>query len=262
MRGKGWIYVWLVAVVWLAACSKVPDNILSEKKMQSVLLDMLLAEAMTEIENKTYQTDTMKLALYESVFRKHGITRELYDSSLVWYGRNLDIYMDVYERVSNDLDARLNRLGDVQADAAPVSNQDSVDIWPRRPFFTLSPKAVFNGVTFDIKPEKNYTSGSVFVLGMRVWGLNSKSSDKPEIHLSAVQSDTIATVHRKIEKDGYYETILRTKPTKQVRRVYGYIRMGGTDSSYYKIYVDSLSLMKFKYGKDGRGTASKKKSAN
>ena len=38
----------LLATTLLAACSKVPDGILSEKKMQGVLTDMLLAEARSE----------------------------------------------------------------------------------------------------------------------------------------------------------------------------------------------------------------------
>ncbi len=92
----------LLATTLLAACSKVPDGILSEKKMQGVLTDMLLAEAMVNVDYNTYKSDTMKLALYESVFRKHDITQAVYDSSLVWYGRNLDIYMEVYNRVLAD----------------------------------------------------------------------------------------------------------------------------------------------------------------
>ena len=59
--------------------------------MQGVLTDMLLAEAMVNVDYNAYKSDTMKLALYESVFRKHDITQAVYDSSLVWYGRNLDI---------------------------------------------------------------------------------------------------------------------------------------------------------------------------
>lgn len=101
----------LLATTLLAACSKVPDGILSEKKMQGVLTDMLLAEAMVNVDYNTYKSDTMKLALYESVFRKHDITQAVYDSSLVWYGRNLDIYMEVYNRVLADLNKRINNLG-------------------------------------------------------------------------------------------------------------------------------------------------------
>ena len=36
----------LLLATWLVACSKVPDDILSEKKMQAVQVDMQLAEAM------------------------------------------------------------------------------------------------------------------------------------------------------------------------------------------------------------------------
>ena len=114
MRRKLRIYgMALLATTLLAACSKVPDGILSEKKMQGVLTDMLLAEAMVNVDYNTYKSDTMKLALYESVFRKHDITQAVYDSSLVWYGRNLDIYMEVYNRVLADLNKRINNLGDV-----------------------------------------------------------------------------------------------------------------------------------------------------
>ena len=188
----------LLATTLLAACSKVPDGILSEKKMQGVLTDMLLAEAMVNVDYNTYKSDTMK-------------------------------------------------LGDVQADAAPVSNRDSVDIWPRRSYLVLSPTSVFNGVTFDIRPETNYSSGSSFVLGMRVWGLNNKMAYKPEVRLSADQGDTTLTVNSKITKDGYHETILKTIPTKKVKRVFGYIRMDNMDTTYY---IDSLSLMKYNYGKE------------
>ena len=48
----------LLATTLLAACSKVPDGILSEKKMQGVLTDMLLAEAMVNVDYNTYKSDT------------------------------------------------------------------------------------------------------------------------------------------------------------------------------------------------------------
>lgn len=240
----------LLATALLAACSKVPDGILSEKEMQGVLRDMLLAEAMVNVDYNAYKSDTMKLALYESVFRKHDITKAVYDSSLVWYGRNLDVYMKVYDRVLADLNKQINNLGDIQADAAPVSNRDSVNIWPRRSYMVLSPTSVFNGTTFDIRPEIDYSSGSSFVLGTRVWGLSRKMDNYPEIRLSADQGDTTLTVNSQITKDGYHETILKTIPTKKVKRVFGYIRLDNTDTTYHKIYIDSLSLMKYNYGKE------------
>lgn len=241
----------LLAVALLASCSKVPDGVLSEKKMKAVLIDMQLAEAMISTDYKKYSNDAEKDALYQSVFRKHDIDQAVYDSSLVWYGRNLDVYMQVYDLVLAELNERQKALGDVQASAAPVSKQDSVDIWPRLTYFTFEPKALFNGVTVDIKPETSYPSGSTFVLGMRVWGLNGAMKNRPEVRLSANQGDTVIFASNKISKDGYHETILRTLPTKKVKSVFGSIRLEGKGDStaYFKIYVDSLNLMRYNYGR-------------
>ena len=245
----------IYGVVLLAALvvsfSKMPDGILSEKKMKDVLVDMQIAEAMIGADAKAYESDAEKDALYQSVFRKHKITQADYDSSLIWYGRNLDVYMQVYDRVLTEINDRQKALGDVQATAAPVSKRDSVDIWPRLTYLTLSPKAVFNGVTVDIKPDKNYPSGSTFVLGLRIWGLNGAMKSHPTIRLSANQGDTTIVVNDKIMHDGYHETVLRTVPTKQVRSVFGSIRMEddkGYKDAYFKIYVDSLNLMRYNYG--------------
>lgn len=249
-RLSGYGVALLVATL-LFSCSKVPSGILTEKEMKDVLIDMQLAEAVISTNYKEYGTDAQKEALYQSVFRKHNIEQAVYDSSLVWYGRNLDVYMQVYDLVLAELNERQKALGDVQASAAPVSKQDSVDIWPRLTYLTFEPNALFNGVTIDIKPETNYPSGSIFVLGMRVWGLNNGMKNRPEIRLSANQGDTTIIVNDTIFKDGYHETILRTLATKQVKSVFGFIRMDGKDdsTSYFKVYVDSLNLMRYNYGR-------------
>lgn len=251
MRNKLQRYcVVVLLVTWLIACSKVPDEILSEKKMQAVQTDMQLAEAMISINGKDFQDVAQKEALYQSIFRKHKITQAEYDTSLVWYGRNLDIYMKVYDRLLADLDKQQKDLGDVQAKAAPVTRNDSIDIWPRRNTLVLEPGALFNGTVFDIRPETNYSSGSSFVLGMHVWGMNEGMQYKPEIRLSVDHGDTIITVNDQILHDGYHETILKSIATKQVKRVYGHIFLNNADSSsYHKIYLDSLNLMKYNYGK-------------
>lgn len=238
----------LITTTLLIACSNVPDGILPEKKMRDVMVDVYLAEALIETNRAVYPDTVRKAALFQSVFRKHNITEAMYDSSLVWYGMNMDIYMRVLDMTLADVNTRIRDMGDVQASAAPNTNQDSVNIWPRRDFLVLYPSALFNGVTFDIQPDRVYSSGSSFVLGMRIWGLTGKIRYNPEIRMAIDQNDTVLFVNKKITEDGYYETILRGLPTKQVKRVYGYIRMDNTDNNYHKIYVDSLSLMKYNYG--------------
>ncbi|MCC8155410.1 MAG: DUF4296 domain-containing protein [Tannerellaceae bacterium] len=244
-------YVYLLGgLLLLYACSKAPSGILSEKKMQAVLTDMQIAEAMIGVDYKAYQDSGYKEALYESVFQKHKITQATYDSSLVWYGKNLDVFMKMYERVRNDLDEQLRGLGNVQASATTSTKNDSVDIWPRRPYFIFTPEAPFNGLTFDIKPQRNYSSGSRFVLGMRVWGINSNMTHFPEVRISIVQADTVITVNNVITTDGYHKTTIQSMPTRQVKEVYGVIRLDNTDANYFRIYTDSLNLMRYNYRSD------------
>ena len=247
MRMREWIGGVFAILLGLSACSKVPDGILSEREMQQVLHDVLVAEAMAGIDYETYRTDTMKVALYQSVFRKHGIDQAKYDSSLIWYGRNLDIYIKVYDRVVADLNRQVADLGDVQAEAAPSSNSDSIDIWPRRRYLAFEPREPFNGVSFQIRPDKPYSSGSTFVLGMRVWGLRPDMKHKPRIRLQADLGDTTVVLNQTVDRDGYVEAALRTLATKRVKRVYGFIHLDDCDMRYGKIYLDSLSLMKYNY---------------
>jgi hypothetical protein len=97
-------------IIALSACSRTPQGVLSEKKMELVLTDMLQAEAWVSLESAAYRNDTLKARAYEAVFRKHNISRAEYDSSLVWYGRNIDIYMRVYERAAARLEEQIHHL--------------------------------------------------------------------------------------------------------------------------------------------------------
>ncbi|MCD8193654.1 MAG: DUF4296 domain-containing protein [Tannerellaceae bacterium] len=252
MRNRSRIYSITISVLTLllaVACSKTPRGVLSEKKMQSVYLDMQLAEAMINADNKGYADVEKKEALYQSVFRKHKITQAVYDSSLVWYGANLDIFVKVYDRVLKDIAQMQKDLGDIPADPGPASNRDSVNIWNRRPALTFEPGSPFNAVVFDITPEASYLPGSIFVLDLDVWGVNPGMAYYPEVRIHAEHADTTLVVTDRITQDGPHQTVLRSHPTKRVRRVYGMIRMDNADPyAYGKIYVDSIRLMRYNYG--------------
>lgn len=257
MQNKFAYTVFFFLFFLLTTCSKVPDHIISEKKMQEVITDMHVAESVITSDNKRFNNDSIKKVVFNSVFAKHHITQADYDSSLVWYAKNLDIYLKILDRAKIDIEERIKDLGDVQANASPSSNQDSINIWPRRTSLELKPNALFNGMVFYIDPDVDYSSGSSFVLGMKVWGLKANRTHFPEIRMNVDQGDTIFTINKKIESDGYHEVILKSMPTRRVKRVYGFIRLDNADKDYYKVYVDSLNLMKFNYGSGPTSTLKK-----
>ena len=252
MRNKPYIrllYCLLIGSV-LLACSKAPKGVLPEKKMQEVLVDMSLAEALIGSNYREYNDLPKKHALYQSIFDKYGITEALYDSSLVWYGKNLDVYMRVQDKVLAELNKRKKALGDIQPDASPSTRNDSVNIWNRFDYLVFSPQASYNGIYFDFAPDGGYAPGSSFVLSMDVWGLNKQMTQAPVVRLSVEQSDTTYTAMRYLNHNGSNELMVTSGPMKFVRRVYGYIRLERSRDEFNKIYIDSIRLMKYNYGTD------------
>ena len=244
------IYGILMLICVAASCSRVPKDVFSEKKMRTLLYDMQIAEAIVETRNESFVTSANRQEVYDAVFAKHNITQAEYDSSLIWYGKNMDLYMSIYKLVLRDVNKSIELLGDIKPDplSGDVSAKDSIDIWIYNRSFIFSPVRIFNSLTFDIEPKAPYSSGSSYVFGMSVWGVPPDLKHKPKIHISAVHADTIISVSKEITDDGYYEAIVRTIATKQVKQVYGYITVNNAEASYHRIYIDYISLMKYNYG--------------
>jgi hypothetical protein len=218
--------------------------------MQAVLYDMQIAEAIVETNYESYKTSDERQTVYDAVFAKHHITQAEYDSSLVWYGENMDLYMRIYKLVLKDINVHIASMGDIRPNplSGEFSAKDSIDIWIYNRSFTFGKERIFNTLTFDIEPQKPYSSGSSYVLGLSVWGVSPHLKHKPKISINAMHNDTIISANKDITGDGYYETVLKTVATKQVKRIYGYIMMNNTDASYHRIYIDDIQLLKYNYG--------------
>ncbi|MDR3252506.1 MAG: DUF4296 domain-containing protein, partial [Tannerella sp.] len=212
MKTKTLIYCLLAALFIIASCSRVPKHIISEKKMRALLYDMQLAEAFVETNYESYPTANDRNRLYNSVFAKHGITQEQYDSTLVWYGQNMDLYMRIYRLALRDINAGIDALGDIKPNplSGEVSAKDSIDVWIYDRTFAFRPERAFNTLRFAIEPQMPYSSGSSYVLGVNIWGLSDEMTQKPRIHLGAVQSNTFISVDTTIATNGYHEIALRT----------------------------------------------------
>ena len=250
MSNRIYIYSILALICMAASCSRVPKHIISERKMRVVLYDMLIAEAIVETMPDSFPVSDDRQALFDAVFRKHKITQADYDSSLIWYGKNMDLYVAIHRLVLRDVNANLSAMDQIKPSAisGDISDHDSIDIWVYPRFAIFKPERVFNTLTFDIRPETPYSSGSSYVFGVSLWGITPDLKHKPKIHISAVLADTIISVNKDVTGDGYFEATVRTVATKQVRRVYGYILMNDAEASYHAIFLKNIRLMKYNYG--------------
>lgn len=103
MKNPIWI-IWLV--LCLSACgSRTPDYVISEKDMEDLLVDIHKSEAVIESNYNIYNNNADKKKIREAVFLRHGVTREQFDTTLVWYGHHIETYMKIYDRVVERLKA-------------------------------------------------------------------------------------------------------------------------------------------------------------
>ena len=91
MRGL-LLHISLLLAIGLAmvSCDRTPGGVIGVNKMADLIVDLQLAEAYIESHTADFEDDSSKLVIKQSIFKKHGITQQDYDSSLVWYAHNME----------------------------------------------------------------------------------------------------------------------------------------------------------------------------
>lgn len=154
-----------LALLLVACIGKAPDYVIGRSRMERVLYDYLLAQAMAEqgggdVEARQYE-------YVEAVYRKHGITAAEFDSSMVWYSRDAGQLYEMYTNVSR----RLERDGGITAteDNASMFHNlraegDTANIWTGGSFLALVGDEVSNLERFTIKADTSYRAGDYYRL--------------------------------------------------------------------------------------------------
>ena len=109
-------YKWLVIVcVLLAIVGCRPRNILSNREMRDVLYDLHRADGAIQVAGYNYSHDQEVAGYYNAILEKHGITQAQFDSSLVWFTDNPQIFNKIYPRVIARLEADYEAEKEVRA---------------------------------------------------------------------------------------------------------------------------------------------------
>ena len=238
------LVVSLSALIGLSACSHTPEGVLTAKQMRDVMIDLYTAEAMIYDEPQRYETFEQRRALFNDVFAKHHLTEAQYDSSLMWYGRNLDLYMGVCDMALEEVDRRLKSAGSEDSSNVTVrrsSSSATPDLWSGKRYYAFSPSDLSDRVVFETSPGGGaHATAAEYVLEMQIWGLQPAAHERIVVSLRAdVENDSTLIQRDTITVDGPHRVALINPPGNYVRRIYGYLRVIAPSS---KVYVDSLRL--------------------
>lgn len=99
------VSVFLLAVVpFFSSCGSEPlpkPPVLEEARFVDFLADAYLLEGFYALESH-YRFDTLQpemIASYDSLLAQYGITREVFDTTVLWYAHHPDIFARVQDSV-------------------------------------------------------------------------------------------------------------------------------------------------------------------
>jgi len=224
-----------VAALLLSGCSDDrPKDILSEDKMLDVMTDLQIAEAYDRSGSVPLDLQgSNKGNLGLAVLRQHGVTEEEMDSTLAWYGRNMDEYAKLYKKI----DERLAKRQRKYAKAAGESDKElmSADLWPYGRHLVISDLAFADDIVMSI-PGDQVVPGEKLTWKMRVQGSTSRQMT---LGVDYPDGTSVIVKNSNYSSDLWLETVLQTDTAQTPVRIFGTLKLR---SNYPRAFVDSIQL--------------------
>jgi len=226
--------------VLAVSCSNVPSGIIPQDKMADIMADIHVGEAVVEMNRSDYYGDSMKQVMKQSILYKYGVTTEEVDSSLAWYGRNIERYMEVYDKTIEILEHRIIESGNrIAAENALSIAGDSVDVWPGARYISFNDRMPSNLFTYSFSRDPNWERGDLYTWRAKFFNAGENSSWL----IGADYSDgSTEYINAKIDGDGWREIKLQTDSLRDAVRIYGYFEAelhGAAD-----LRIDSLEMVR------------------
>lgn len=231
-----------------------PSEYIQPDDMEDILVEYHMAKAMAAEYDGSYEERNYQQALYiEAVLRKHGVTQEEFDSSLVYYYRRADRFDELYRNVADRLEEQALSLGATEGEigkfASFSANGDTANIWADRARYAMMSVPPYNRWSFEVTVDTTFHKGDSFLMqfmsdfmfqdGMRSCTLNM-----------AVTYDNDTTISRNIVFSYAGLTQLRIPAFENhgIKRLRGYFYLaGGSDrtTTTRLLFLDNIQLIRF-----------------
>ena len=239
----------IILVVCTLSCDNSSDKVVSKSKMEQVLYDYHLAQALiaTLPEEERYKAEMY----IESVYEKNGIIREEFDSSMVYYNRHADELKDIYNNL-HDRFAVINEKLQLQTGNNEMmtfsENGDTTNIWGGKKLIVLRNKEILNKEIFTIKADTSFHKGDRFILKANARLVNTEKRSRNyrlTMCLTVNYSDgkTISE-YQHIMSSSAKQITLNTDRTKEIEQVNGFFYYEGLYDERNFIIIDNIELIK------------------
>lgn len=218
----------LLMVIFMS-CGDRPSYVLSDDKMVDLMVDMQLAEAYSSLGASGRSAG--KVELGKQVLKAHGVDEATLDSTLAWYGRNLDEYSELFEKVDKELLKRKKRYTQDKG-SKPVENEN---LWPYAQHLVLSDFSGSPALSFSF-PAQDIKKGDVLELSFALSNPVAFNTTFGVEYSDGHGEGLVSNFNNK----NTVRISLFTDTLRKVSRVYGSLQV--KDNKYLPLYIDSLKL--------------------
>lgn len=219
-------------------CSRLPDKVLSEDEMTSLLFDMYKGESVIDLERSRYYPDSMKKVIQQSVYARHGVTQEIVDSSYNWYGHHLEDYIKIHDNVIAMLE---QDLIDETGNKIVYAEGDSIDLWPGERSYRLTSSLPADHIDFSITIDDNSLPGDNYQLQFKM--LHSNNEPQLLSYIAAGYDDgNIEYKYAGSTSDGWTRIRFVTDSTRILTHLNGAIQYDVPKNA--TIYIDSIAVVR------------------
>lgn len=225
----------------LFGCRSTPDEVLTPDEMADLLVDFHRGEALADLQYSRFREDSSRVALRQSIYERHGVTQADFDTSIAWYGRHVDKYVELYDIVIERLERQVEEAGNLASGTASFSG-DSVNVWAESPYYVFTRRSPAAYIDFHVDRDSNWKNGDSYTWQFKVmnrlsdmqFGLNVDYDDGSTDYLTA-----------DVEQDGWNRLTVVLDSLRKPVSVYGFLVTDVRPDE--EIYVDSLSLVRKRY---------------
>ena len=234
----------IACLALLTSCGKeIPDEIIQPSKMERVLYDYHLTLGMSENSK-----NTEKEARKKYIFQKHGITAADFDSSMVWYTRESQELMSIYENLNKRFKREYEHVERLlesreEANTRSFASGDTVDVWMKENILWFTKSPLNNRLTFEIKADSTFHPRDAFNWNMNYYFM---AEGEAIMGLNVIyENDSVIGMTKSITESGPQSIYLHTDSAYNIKSLNGFVYVPQNQAKQPNILLHKINLTRY-----------------
>lgn len=234
----------IACLALLSSCGKeIPDEIIQPSKMEKILYDYHLTMGMSDNSK-----NTEKEARKKYIFQKHGITAADFDSSMVWYTRESQELMSIYENLNKRFKREYEHVERLlesreEANTRSFASGDTVDVWMKENILWFTKSPLNNRLTFEIKADSTFHPRDAFD-----WNIDYYFMTEGEaiMGLNVIyENDSVIGMTKSITESGPQSIYLHTDSAYNIKSLNGFVYVPQNQAKQPNILLHKINLTRY-----------------